>query len=119
MAEVASLTSEPVTLIEVGCSAGAHLRFDEYRYELRRPYVGKGVLTRCRVDGWRDGDPPGLALFRSSGDRVGIDLNPIDATDPDERLWLRALIWPENTAQAALQDEALRVVAADPPRDQG
>jgi hypothetical protein len=45
-----------------------------------------------------------------------VDLNPIDATDPEERLWLRALIWPENTVQAALQDEALRVVAADPPR---
>ncbi|HZE34254.1 MAG TPA: DUF2332 family protein, partial [Actinoallomurus sp.] len=49
-------------------------------------------------------------------DRVGVDLNPIDATDPDERLWLQALIWPENTAQATLQDAALRVVAADPPR---
>jgi hypothetical protein len=49
-------------------------------------------------------------------DRVGIDLDPIDATDPDARLWLRALVWPENTAQAALQDAALRVVAGDPPR---
>ena len=64
----------------------------------------------------RTGVPPELGRLLVIRDRTGIDLNPIDATDPDERLWLRALVWPENTAQAALQDEALRVVAAHPPR---
>jgi Uncharacterized protein conserved in bacteria (DUF2332) len=27
---------------------------------------------------------------------VGIDLHPVDATDPSERAWLQALVWPEN-----------------------
>jgi hypothetical protein len=114
---VAAVTAEPVTLIEIGCSAGVHLRFDEYRYELAGRTWGRAsspVVVRTR---WRDaGSPPDLDRLPVVADRLGIDLDPIDPGDPDQRLWLRALIWPENTAQAALQDEALRVVADDPPR---
>ena len=116
MAEVASLTSEPVTLIEIGCSAGAHLRFDEYRYEIGGRTWGKAgssVVVRTQWRGSRP--PPDLDRLPVVRGRYGVDLNPIDAGDPDERLWLRALIWPENGAHAELQEEALRVVVADPP----
>jgi hypothetical protein len=117
MAAVAAMTAEPVTLVEVGCSAGVHLRFDDYRYELAGRTWGRPSSTVVVSTDWREGEAPaGLDHLPVIADRVGIDLNPIDATDPDERLWLRALTWPENTAQAALQDEALRVVADDPPR---
>ena len=117
MAAVASMTSEPVLLVEAGSSAGVQLRFDEYRYELAGRTWGRASSPVVVSTEWRKGGaPPDLDRLPVIADRVGVDLNPIDATDPDERLWLRALIWPENTAQAALQDAALRVVAADPPR---
>jgi hypothetical protein len=117
MAAVASMTAEPVMLVEVGSSAGVHLRFDEYRYELAGRTWGRASSPVVVSTEWREGAvPPGLDRIPAIADRVGVDLNPIDATDPDERLWLQALIWPENTTQAALQDAALRVVAADPPR---
>ena len=116
MAAVASMTGEPVTLVEVGSSAGAHLRFDDYRYELAGRTWGRTCSPVVVSAEWREGDLPDLDRLPVIADRVGVDLHPVDATDPDERLWLRALIWPENTAQAALQDAALRVVAADPPR---
>jgi hypothetical protein len=117
MTAVASMTDEPVTLIEVGSSAGVHLRFDDYRYEIAGRTWGKASSPVVVSAEWRgDGAPPDLGRLPAIGARVGIDLNPIDAGDPDERLWLRALIWPENLAQAALQDEALRAVAANPPR---
>ena len=32
--------------------------------------------------------------------RVGIDRNPLDPADPDDRAWLRALIWPGPNAGA-------------------
>ena len=116
MAEVASLTSEPVTFVEVGCSAGAHLRFDDYRCDLAGRTWGKASSPVVVSTAWREGTPPDLGPLPVIRDRVGVDLHPVDVTDPDERLWLRALVWPENTEQAALQDEALRVVADDPPR---
>jgi hypothetical protein len=117
MAAVAAMTTEPVTFIEVGCSAGVHLRFDAYRYEMAGRTWGSAsspVVVRAE---WRgDVPPPDLDRLPVIADRAGVDLNPVDVTDPDERLWLRALIWPENTAQLALQDAALAVVAEDPPR---
>jgi hypothetical protein len=117
MAAVAPLTDEPVTLIEVGCSAGVHLRFDDYRYEIAGRTWGRASSPVVVAVEWRGAvPPPDLDRLPAIGERVGIDLNPVDATDPDERLWLRALVWPENTAHAVLQDAALRVVAAHPPR---
>lgn len=117
LAAVAALTAEPVTLLEVGSSAGAHLRFDEYRYDFGGRTWGKASSPVVVPTEWRgEGAPPPLDPVPAIADRAGIDLNPIDATDPEERRWLRALIWPENTAQAELQDAALRVVAGDPPR---
>jgi hypothetical protein len=47
---------------------------------------------------------------------VGIDLDPPDVTDEDDRAWLRALVWPENSGQTAQLDAAMGVVATDPPR---
>jgi hypothetical protein len=120
LAAVARVTDEPVTLIEVGCSAGLLLRFDAYRYDLGgrtwgRPLSPVEIRTR-----WRGSAPgPDLDPLPVVADRVGVDLHPVDVTDPDERLWLRSLIWPENRAQADLQDAALGVVAADPPRTIG
>jgi hypothetical protein len=77
----------------------------------------EGRRRRRRWGGGGGGaPPPTLDPVPAIADRVGIDLNPIDATDPVERLWLRALVWPENNTQAALQDAALKVVARNPPR---
>ncbi|MCO5991378.1 DUF2332 domain-containing protein [Actinoallomurus spadix] len=117
LALVARLTDEPVTLIEVGCSAGLLLRFDEYRYDLGgRTWGSPASPVEIRTRWQGAAQAPDLGPLPVIADRVGVDLHPVDVTDPDERLWLRALIWPENRAQADLQDAALRVVAADPPR---
>jgi hypothetical protein len=117
MAVVASATREPVTLIEVGCSAGVHLRFDEYRYELAGRTWGRASSPVVVSTAWHAEEaPPDLDRLPVIADRLGVDLDPVDPADPERRRWLRALVWPENTGQAALLDEALRVVAADPPR---
>lgn len=116
MSAVASMVREPVTLIEVGCSAGVHLRFDDYRYDVAGRTWGRAASPVVISSVWRDGKPPDLDRLPVIAARVGIDLNPVDVTDPDERLWLRALVWPENTAQAVLLERALRLIAEDPPR---
>ncbi|WP_249356803.1 DUF2332 domain-containing protein [Brevibacterium sp. 2SA] len=48
--------------------------------------------------------------------RAGIDLNPLDITDPEERAWLRSLIWPEHTVRRDRLDAAAAIAASDPPR---
>jgi hypothetical protein len=49
--------------------------------------------------------------------RIGIDLNPLDVTDPADRAWLRALVWPGPVEEERLQrlDAAASVAAQDPP----
>ncbi|WP_204292991.1 DUF2332 domain-containing protein [Micromonospora gifhornensis] len=59
---------------------------------------------------------PDLDRLPVVADVVGVDLDPPDLTDPEDRAWLRALVWPENAHQAALLAEAMRMVADDPPR---
>jgi hypothetical protein len=47
--------------------------------------------------------------------RVGLDLNPIHADDPQATLWLRALVWPEHPERAALLQQVLALAQREPP----
>lgn len=107
----------PIALIEVGASAGVCLYPDHYsyRYEtssgpvvLDPPGGPSSVLLGCRADADLDVSVPDVVW------RAGLDLNPLDATDPDIRAWLRALVWPGQDDRLARLDAALDVVAADP-----
>jgi hypothetical protein len=40
--------------------------------------------------------------------RVGLDLNIIDTSVPDQVDWLRALVWPEHHERRSLMDAAIR-----------
>jgi len=43
--------------------------------------------------------------------RRGLDLNPLDARDPDTRRWLQCLVWPEHRDRASDLAAALDVAA--------
>lgn len=103
-----------VHAVEVGSSAGLNLCLDHYTYE----YTGLGagcvgaaareahqsaVVLRCENRGGF-GLPLHVPRIES---RTGIDLNPIDASDPDQLEWLEALVWPEHLER----HEALRAAA--------
>ncbi|HEX5689486.1 MAG TPA: DUF2332 domain-containing protein, partial [Roseiflexaceae bacterium] len=107
----------PLALVEVGTSAGFNLLWDRYGYEYgageRFGDVHSPVQLHCEL---RGGQLPRPGLFPNVVDRVGLDLNPIDARDYDAMLWLRALIWPEQRDRAALLEQAIAVVRQHPPR---
>ncbi len=113
---LATLPPEPVHLVEVGSSAGVHLYADRYRYEIGGRVYGRSDATVSVSTEWRgQGPPPDLDAVPPIASRVGIDLNPVDITDAAERLWLRALVWPEDGHKADLLAAALDGVAKDPP----
>ncbi len=121
----------PLALIDVGASAGLNLNFDRYGYRYLR--AGREVLRwgseAARVDLEADlrgpGTPPEPPPEIPVASRDGIDLNPIDLADPDELLWLRALIWPEHVerhgqlvdAAAELKGSPIRLHRGDASRD--
>ncbi|RQX04999.1 DUF2332 domain-containing protein [Micromonospora inaquosa] len=102
---------QPLALLEVGASAGLCLYPDRYGYRYGDHQVGSGEpVLDCAATGLV---PP--ARVPRVVWRAGLDLNPLDVTDPDDVSWLDALIWPEQAHRRARLRAAAAVAAADPP----
>ncbi|MBQ1033601.1 DUF2332 domain-containing protein [Micromonospora sp. C97] len=102
---------QPVALLEVGASAGLCLYPDRYGYRYGDHQVGSGEpILDCAADGLV---PP--ARLPQVVWRAGLDLNPLDVTDPDDVSWLDALIWPEHAHRRVRLRAAAAIAAADPP----
>jgi hypothetical protein len=116
---VGSSVAGPVHLIEVGASAGALLRVDRYGYALGGCRFGNQHSPVQIEAEWRSDRPvPELDAVPPLASATGLDLNPLDASNEDDRRWLEALVWPENRAEADLLRRALALLADDPPRIQ-
>lgn len=104
----------PLSLVEVGASAGLCLYPDRYDYEW--PLVGAlrgsgGPVLTARVAGALPvpGHHPEIVW------RGGCDLNPLDVRDADARAWLEGLVWPEQEGRRERLRAALEVARAEPP----
>ena len=60
--------------------------------------------------------PPLPVRFPECVFRLGIDLHPVDLTDPIERRWFESLIWPEHVRRRQLASAAIGELHRDPPR---
>jgi hypothetical protein len=110
---VAGLSDKPLTLLEICCSAGLNLVFDEYHYD----YGGAGrvgvkdspVQLNCKIVG--EGRPP-VESMPFVAERVGVDLVKVDPSSPLDRLWMEAVLFPEWTAERKRLRDALTIRAA-------
>lgn len=103
----------PLALIEVGASAGLCLYPDRYGYDYSGVRIGPAaspVQLRCTVTG-RGPVPTGVPEVVR---RAGIDLNPLDAADPDDVAWLQALIWPGMDERRDRLTAAAAIAAQEP-----
>ncbi|MGW4365538.1 DUF2332 domain-containing protein [Nocardia takedensis] len=106
----------PLTLIEVGASAGLCLYPDRFGYRYARghrldPADGPSeVLLECADTG----PVPHPARLPSVAHRAGVDLAPLDPADPEDRRWLETLVWPGQTARLERLRGALDIAARDP-----
>lgn len=102
---------QPLALLEVGASAGLCLYPDRYAYDYGSRRIGTGlpVLDCLITDTVPPARPPEVVW------RAGLDLNPLDVTDPADVAWLDALIWPEHEHRRERLRAAVAVAAADPP----
>lgn len=116
----------PVHLVDLGTSAGLNLCLDRFDYDYsgtmvhtRNPASARVTLACDNLGGFAlPSAPPGV------GERVGLDLAPLDASDPDAAAWLEALVWPEHqdrlerlrAALAIRRETPVRLVAGDATR---
>ncbi|WP_431842968.1 DUF2332 domain-containing protein [Calidifontibacter indicus] len=109
----ADLPDTPVTIVELGASAGFLLGFDDYRVTVGEVTVGpEGTGVRCRAE--NRGAPVALDLPPICA-RVGVDAHPIGPDDTDDLRWLRACIWPEMPGRIERFDAAVEHLRSDPP----
>jgi hypothetical protein len=110
------LVPGPLALVEVGASAGLCLYPDRYAYSYDGTAVGgpSAVQLTCTTSGTGP-VPHRLPEVRA---RIGVDLQPLDPTDPEDLAWLRACIWPGPAAQPRLDRlaAAAAIAAAEPPQ---
>lgn len=93
--DVARQTGLPLRLLEVGCSAGLNLRWDQYRYETGSAAWGprdSSVVFRNRFAA----PEPLLDAVVKIAERRGCDLNPIEPTQEGQLLAL-SYVWPDQT----------------------
>ncbi|MHB1171144.1 MAG: DUF2332 domain-containing protein [Lacisediminihabitans sp.] len=107
----------PLALLEVGASAGLCLYPDRYSYS----YDGRPALhpsdgpSAVLLESETNGLVPVPGRLPEVSWRAGIDLEPLDVGDAGDRLWLEALIWPEQHERRARIRAAIELARRDPP----
>lgn len=93
---VAERLPGPYCFVDVGTSAGINLLCDQFRLDYgSHGHTGPTdsmVFVSCDVTG---GVPPIADRLPPLTERLGIDLSPIDLSDPSDARWLLACVWPD------------------------
>jgi hypothetical protein len=106
----------PLSLVELGPSAGLNLLWDRYRYRYGSAVWGDPG-SELELDGEALGGPP-AGLFRRSvrvANRVGIDRAPLDVREDAQTLLLQCFVWADQTARLEKLRRAIEIARRDPP----
>jgi hypothetical protein len=80
---------------EIGASAGINTMMARCRYELGGVKAGPSQSPMTIAPDWR-GPPPPAGDVEIVAVR-GCDMAPVDLTDPEQALRLKAYVWPDAT----------------------
>lgn len=118
-AAIAARTGAPLSLIELGPSAGLNLNWDRYAYRYTtddQSVLEGGPPSRLGLDATvRAGAPPVPEAPPTMARRIGLELNPVDLSREEDRRWLLALVWPGRPERIARLEAALAIAADHPP----
>lgn len=111
-----NMVNKPLSLIEIGTSAGLQLLWDTYRYSYGNNQVYGNKQSNVHIRSEIIGDNPPFILTNSPPvvSRLGLDLHISDLRDPDDYLWLKSLIWPEHQERLELFEHAALNFKKDP-----
>ncbi|MEP3348042.1 MAG: DUF2332 family protein [Litoreibacter sp.] len=93
----------PLTLSELGASAGLNLNFDSYAVRINGDSYGASNPALTLTPDWTGPPPPDAPLSIST--RRGVDLNPLTGAGDAERL--RAYLWADQPERLTLTNAAL------------
>lgn len=114
LAHISLLAGLPVSLREIGTSAGLNLRLDRFRYAQDGWSIGSAASPVEIVDRWGDRTPP--ASDASIVDRAGCDPEPIDPTTDEGALHLLGFLWPDQLDRRERTLAAIEIARRTPAR---
>ncbi|MDX2290822.1 MULTISPECIES: DUF2332 domain-containing protein [Streptomyces] len=106
---------QPLALIEVGASAGLCLYPDRYAYRYDGGAVFGEADSPVVLDCVTTGPVPLPERLPEVVWRAGVDLNPLDVSEPQDVHWLECLVWPEQHERLARLRNAVGVARTEPP----
>jgi hypothetical protein len=108
-----------LALLEVGAAVGLCLLSDRYAYDYGHTQIPPGVRGRTSAPVFCCRPSPATPLPERNVEvvwRAGLDLQPVDLTDPVQVAWLEALIWPGEEYRLALLRAACEIARVDRPQ---
>ncbi|MGE4607634.1 MAG: DUF2332 domain-containing protein [Myxococcota bacterium] len=107
---------KPLSLLEIGASAGLNLNWDRFHYAYsdgtRWGSPSSPVIIECELR-----EAGALAFLPGEipvAERRGVDLNPVNLSDPDQVQWLQALIWPDHKGRQERLMAGIRIANENP-----
>ncbi|TNE35759.1 MAG: DUF2332 family protein, partial [Alphaproteobacteria bacterium] len=108
--EISALTRLPLTLSEVGASAGLNLFLDKFHIELGAQSWGNPASTVTLAPKWHgEAAPVGPLDIVARG---ACDLRPSDPSDVADRMRLLSFIWADQADRLARTRAAIEIAAA-------
>ena len=112
--QIAAETGLPLSLYEIGCSAGLNLIPDRYTYRLAGLKAGQACSPVVLAPDWLGATPGGPDPDIVS--RRGCDRNVLDVTDADHAERIVSYVWPDQADRINRVMAALEVARIDPTR---
>jgi hypothetical protein len=115
--------SRPLYLIEIGPSAGLNMIWDRYGVRYRKDGAAVAeVLPHAKLVlscDLKSGRVPPVNIMPHIAGRVGLELNPVNLADQDDRDWLRALVWPDQPQRLSRLQTAIGMFLERPAEVRG
>ncbi len=106
---VAAWAQRPLSVIELGASAGLNLLNDQFAVDTGTTRYGPRDPLFTLTPDWT-GDHPAPAAVQI-GERRGVDLTPISASKPDDCERLMSYIWPDQEDRKTRTQAALKAAS--------
>ncbi len=96
----------PLRTSELGASGGLNLHWDAYAMDVQGQRFGSRDPALVLQPDWTGPLPP-VAAIRVT-DRAGVDINPLNPSNPDHAMRLMAYLWPDQPERLALTRAAIK-----------
>lgn len=105
----------PLSLIEIGTSAGLQLLWDKYSYSYGTGDICGDKHSAVHIKSEIIGNNPGFAVNSPPvTTKVGLDLHINDLNNGEDYLWLKSLIWPEHNERLEMFENAAKCLKENP-----